>query len=289
MKKLHAMAIALAAASALPAWASSGSQASIGPIAVTVYDLNLTDGITSSVTFSPNNKAEDTAVVANTFQPKLNLQDRYVSLGDHPWDTLSESAHTPLAWATASLTGAASTTPIGAQLSIAGGAQTPAPSSNYLFDYALYESFSTVYDTSFTLSANSKVTFSALVSIAGYADNRANIFRDGDSAFALATLDLTGIGINGTGIQRGYSGLSETTYGSYAGNRTSFSFERLVNVSFENQTDHDLAGSITVLSWIQGRSYAIAAAPVPEPETYALFLSGLGLVGWAARRRKKSL
>ena len=27
-------------------------------------------------------------------------------------------------------------------------------------------------------------------------------------------------------------------------------------------------------------------APVPEPETYALMLAGLGVVGWAARRRK---
>ncbi len=29
----------------------------------------------------------------------------------------------------------------------------------------------------------------------------------------------------------------------------------------------------------------LAAAPVPEPETYALMLAGLGLVGFAARRR----
>ena len=30
----------------------------------------------------------------------------------------------------------------------------------------------------------------------------------------------------------------------------------------------------------------ITAAPVPEPETYAMLLAGLGLVGWAVRRRK---
>lgn len=32
-------------------------------------------------------------------------------------------------------------------------------------------------------------------------------------------------------------------------------------------------------------SQVITAAPVPEPESYAMLLAGLGLVGWAARRR----
>lgn len=30
-----------------------------------------------------------------------------------------------------------------------------------------------------------------------------------------------------------------------------------------------------------------STAPIPEPETYALMLAGLGLVGWAARRRAR--
>jgi len=29
-----------------------------------------------------------------------------------------------------------------------------------------------------------------------------------------------------------------------------------------------------------------AAAPIPEPETYAMLLCGVGLLGWQARRRK---
>lgn len=42
-------------------------------------------------------------------------------------------------------------------------------------------------------------------------------------------------------------------------------------------------GAIGTMS---GYPYAqtITAVPVPEPETYALLLAGLGLVGWAARR-----
>lgn len=34
-------------------------------------------------------------------------------------------------------------------------------------------------------------------------------------------------------------------------------------------------------------SISITAQPVPEPETYALLLAGLAIVGWAARRRTR--
>ena len=37
-----------------------------------------------------------------------------------------------------------------------------------------------------------------------------------------------------------------------------------------------------------GSLTANAVAPVPEPETYAMLLMGLGTVGWIARRRKKA-
>lgn len=35
-------------------------------------------------------------------------------------------------------------------------------------------------------------------------------------------------------------------------------------------------------------SGVFATAPVPEPETYALLLAGLGLVGLAARHRRRA-
>jgi hypothetical protein len=37
-----------------------------------------------------------------------------------------------------------------------------------------------------------------------------------------------------------------------------------------------------------GAISTVLTAAVPEPETYALMLAGLGVVGWAARRQKKA-
>ena len=37
---------------------------------------------------------------------------------------------------------------------------------------------------------------------------------------------------------------------------------------------------------ITGAEHAFLLTPVPEPETYAMFLAGLGLMGFMARRRK---
>jgi hypothetical protein len=33
--------------------------------------------------------------------------------------------------------------------------------------------------------------------------------------------------------------------------------------------------------------FSFAVQVVPEPETYAMFLAGLGLIGWRMRRSKK--
>ena len=49
---------------------------------------------------------------------------------------------------------------------------------------------------------------------------------------------------------------------------------------------------LTVMGNSKGGSYAgdfnLTLAPVPEPETYAMMLAGLGILGFLARRRKQS-
>lgn len=49
----------------------------------------------------------------------------------------------------------------------------------------------------------------------------------------------------------------------------------------------------SLMAGVTGASYniglnSVAVAPVPEPETFAMLLAGLGLVGFVARRRNKA-
>ena len=46
------------------------------------------------------------------------------------------------------------------------------------------------------------------------------------------------------------------------------------------------AGGISADSLPANGSWSVVAAPVPEPQTYAMLLAGLGLVGVIARRRR---
>jgi hypothetical protein len=54
-----------------------------------------------------------------------------------------------------------------------------------------------------------------------------------------------------------------------------------LSTSFVNLSNANMTGGINVFGEVQGYT-----APIPEPETYALLLAGLGLVGWMARRRQ---
>jgi hypothetical protein len=54
----------------------------------------------------------------------------------------------------------------------------------------------------------------------------------------------------------------------------------------------NLGGPHVQVSWdVKGNHFSEVVpvtAPVPEPQTYALMLAGLGVVGWVARRRKQA-
>lgn len=92
------------------------------------------------------------------------------------------------------------------------------------------------------------------------------------------SLSISGLSVtsNGTG-----SGLTWTSTGPIAAGTYSLTFSGSGaspnggnSWASSNSLRYDLAYT------------AVAVSPVPEPETYALMLAGLGLVAWVSRRRK---
>jgi len=83
----------------------------------------------------------------------------------------------------------------------------------------------------------------------------------------------------GTGSNTLVSGVTLSSNTSAAGIDIA-SYSHKFNLTGGKTYWFTLAGSAT------DANYTVTLAPVPEPETYALMLAGLGLLGVAARRRK---
>lgn len=92
------------------------------------------------------------------------------------------------------------------------------------------------------------------------------------------SLSISGLSVtsNGTG-----SGLTWTSTGPIAAGTYSLTF------SGSGASPNDGRSWASSNSLRYDLAYtAVAVSPVPEPETYAMMLAGLGLVAWVSRRRK---
>ncbi len=79
---------------------------------------------------------------------------------------------------------------------------------------------------------------------------------------------------NSSLISSGSTGGS-TSYLSFSGGAVPGAYELRVDGSSSSSGPNAYAGSVVI-------------SPVPEPETYAMLLAGLGLIGFTARRRKQN-
>ncbi len=106
----------------------------------------------------------------------------------------------------------------------------------------------------------------------------------GHSAFSATSIDLSKLLLAGGsvtfyGAKADHSATVQQTF-TYTGTWTTFNF----NAAFSG---------LSSLTWQQGPTVGgkfefdnIHVTAVPEPETYAMLLAGLGMVGWARRRKQ---
>ena len=75
-------------------------------------------------------------------------------------------------------------------------------------------------------------------------------------------------------------------FGDLSGTSATASWASLTGMGLLAGQDHTISLRVTDSKGAYGYTSAtLQIAAVPEPETYAMMLAGLGLVGWAARRR----
>lgn len=95
--------------------------------------------------------------------------------------------------------------------------------------------------------------------------------------------DLNGPGGPGTNLTLSLIGGGTETFVDYFSNSLAGSFQGFVTSSAFNSMTLSM-GTACCVETFQMENLRIA--PVPEPETYAMFMVGLGLIGFMARRRK---
>lgn len=111
----------------------------------------------------------------------------------------------------------------------------------------------------------------------------ANLLGSGAGLFGYLPIIVTSIGASepftptpfGTSLGLAFGDLNDPTHNSFG------------LVGGLNVVDTDAAGNATTLAGNVRIDGGVITPSIPEPETYAMLLAGLGLIGFAARRRKQ--
>ena len=280
---LHTLAAACLVAAAGQAFATASSSATMGNLVITLTDLNPTDGITPSLSSTWQGAATVFSVVDSWGDiASSNVANRYA-----PGPQGLVSAETHADWASSSASVMAANNAAGfTSMSTIGVAKSGLDA----YGYYRGDSANASPLNDFTLSANTEVTFSVLASTQSKTSMGYNLDADqGEFAYAHAVMNVLG-SVNGnfqidTQEHISYSNFHVRDDGTTMGASDSWSGQ--LSVSFFNYGTTTTTGQIQSFVEIEGQSATWdGVTPVPEPETYAMMLGGLALIGVIGRRRR---
>lgn len=276
--------------SALPMTALAAATSSVTlSIQVELIDLDAGDGVAPSILFHPGTTSH---VVAQAWHSASGLGDYREAYGSGPFAAVSVGAAATLSGSNARISGSgmASGTLLHAQGTAAGAGEAYS-----YFASARIPSLEFEVGQAFTLSANTKVLFSATADLEAVTTNGGGGGYV-EYALAAASLDVGTPGAGRDGEPR--SGDSLTVYAENlfdvvtdpatgavlytvsSGQSKSLSGVKILG-SFTNATSGDLDGEMTAFAYVTGRSFM---GLVPEPGECALLGVGLLVLGWRLRR-----
>jgi hypothetical protein len=207
---------------------------------------------------------------------------------DNNFSSLSVASATAQSSASASITGGADfSRPDGILFSLsgqAGGTSVQGQYSSYNASVGSAEKPA----SSFTLSAYTLVVFSAVANASATTTVGRSPWGD-EWAHASAFMNVWGSAPGGnSGSQSSYASLDTSTNPRERGDTAqgiaiSQNLTDTLSGSFINYTAGDKVGYFQAGAGVYGYSSVQA---IPEPETFAMMLAGLGLMGFMARRKK---
>ena len=274
------------------AHAAASSSASVGPFTIQLVDLNPLDGILPSIIWSSLSSGFGSQVTADASDTAASNFQSASTYGLNSFSGVAVTANTALSGAAASVVAGPNTlSPAGATLSASGhayGTLVAGQTSTYSAESVAPSHFA--YQDYFTLSANTALIVTANATVNATTSVGFQTGYGGEDAFAGAWLTVWGLTsqTGGAGSQNTYAELNAAAGYAVAPGPTylgeSQSLSGPLSGSFLNLTGTSMNGFLKAGTYALGSSMVAA---VPEPETYAMYLAGLALMGATVWRKKR--